>query len=1009
MAITPTSTSASVPTSVEPDTDQYAVTVTGGSGLIVIQLNNHSAQGLEMVVRNATAATTLTLTTTLSSGTGFTNVLGIAIDGLGTATITAPTVNLTGNITVGGPLAALTLNNWIGGTLTAGTSATVLTSITGNVLAGDTITLGTELAKLTANQVTGQAGAGGLGTITASSFGAITVNSTKNKAGVVTSGNFFANLVNTNTAASTALSSATIAGALTGSWNLAGSVGTVSAATTNDWTLGRPSGPGIANGGLLGNVGTLTLGTATNVAIYAPTGVVGAISAISLNDSNTDGTLYALAFGTITTTGAKNTDNGNFIANLTAIGAVSKTGALGTLQVAGNLGSAAVPTALLFTLGSVGSITASDTVESVTITAVASPVGGGAITTLGAAAWDQSNVTAVSVGTWKIVANLPALLLGNFTQSTVTLSGNAASTTATLGTFSAAGTVDQSTFVIVHGSVTSFTVGGALTNDIVNLQSATATGLGTISAADWTNDVVTAPAIGTLRSTGRPAAALATSGLLGNIAESTIDVFGGNLNTLQAAGNLTTTGAGYLLVNGSIGTVSVGRAVSDFQVATDLNGGTGGIGSLTAGQWLDTDLAAFAIGSITTLGFVTPDLLPGFTNADFTGSDVAINGFAVVKGVTNGIGSISIGNNLDGDVFNVPYGIGALTVTGTIGSTGETSLDLLNPLSLTDGLLGSLSAGAIGTLTLDANQSGAIAVKGNAAQHLLGNVGFLTLAIGYAGGGAGATGLAGLSVAGSINSATIDVKEGIGSFTVVGALSSPTVAAAYDNPLATIPTLSVGSWNGGTLVANSIGTFTVTGSLGDTHMTLLGAKGTTALNTFTAGGAVNQLQLQVTSGNVGTFQCASFINSGLLVGYRLVDPLVINDPLNNGNGGTTGNWEGNFTLGSFKTTAPFKSALPATASFQSSDIVAGTLGSAGVVLTGVNPTATIPSTVDINGVDVTVPQILEEMATFGVAFRVRNTGGSGKLTVAGQTKTFTTGFPTTPTIGPSFYYIGLQG
>ncbi len=174
-------------------------------------------------------------------------------------------------------------------------------------------------------------------------------------------------------------------------------------------------------------------------------------------------------------------------------------------------------------------------------------------------------------------------------------------------------------------------------------------------------------------------------------------------------------------------------------------------------------------------------------------------------------------------------------------------------------------------------------------------------------------------------------------------------------PAATLPTIAVGAWSGGTLVAGSIGTFTVAGSVTSVRMTILGstAKGT-ALNTFTAGNVI-QSDLQITSGNVNSFQCIYFINTGLFVGYRLVDPLILNDPAGNNSNPTS--WEGNFTLGSFKTTAVLSAADPgATAGCQSSDIVASILGS--VALSGVNAVGNIPTSVTVNGVNVAVPPLL---------------------------------------------------
>ena len=59
------------------------------------------------------------------------------------------------------------------------------------------------------------------------------------------------------------------------------------------------------------------------------------------------------AFGTITTTGAKKLDNGNFLANLTATGNMPKNSAMSSLTVAGNLGTQQLTFAGSSTLSSI--------------------------------------------------------------------------------------------------------------------------------------------------------------------------------------------------------------------------------------------------------------------------------------------------------------------------------------------------------------------------------------------------------------------------------------------------------------------------------------------------------------------------------------------------------------------------------------------------------------------------------------------------------------------------------
>ena len=279
--------------------------------------------GMDIVVRGASAAATLTVTTSANGSNGFATINGIAIDNMrnAPATISAATSNvLDGNIITTGPLASLALNNWNGGYLQAGGSSTGLTTITGDVFNNVDLNLGTKLNAFTVAADTGTS------TITAASFGTIAANG---KAASDTPGNFAANLISTNLAppSGIALSSATVAGTLSGQWELAGSVGTVTVAVaTSNWALGVANGPGVSNAGLLTNVTTLTLGIVTNSTIFAA-GSVGTLKAVSVSDDS-GGTLQAKSFGTITTTGKTTTlsngtvssDHGNFVANITATG-----------------------------------------------------------------------------------------------------------------------------------------------------------------------------------------------------------------------------------------------------------------------------------------------------------------------------------------------------------------------------------------------------------------------------------------------------------------------------------------------------------------------------------------------------------------------------------------------------------------------------------------------------------------------------------------------------------------
>ena len=119
----------------------------------------------------------------------------------------------------------------------------------------------------------------------------------------------------------------------------------------------------------------------------------------------------------------------------------------------------------------------------------------------------------------------------------------------------------------------------------------------------------------------------------------------------------------------------------------------------------------------------------------------------------------------------------------------------------------------------------------------------------------------------------------------------------------------------------------------------------------------------------------------------MVDPLAINDAANNGQ---TSNWEGTFTLGSFTTTAVLSinpAFTQATAGFQTSDVVAGKLGS--IVISGVEPT----------------PSQSSDLASFGVGFQSAVTGSAATTFTVNSV----TDHVSNSALAGAFFYIGLAG
>jgi hypothetical protein len=980
--IAPTASGPNSFTGNEPDGDIFMVAVTGGAQVVGIQASTGTGagalQGLAVVVRNASVATTLTITTTANGGDGFTQLIGLGFDGGGAVTISAAKSNLLGDIIMGGALTSLSLHDWNGGALTAGGTSAGSTTITGDAFAAVSMTMGTKLNTLTVAAYTS-------GSIQAASFGTITANGNANQPG-----NFAANLITTpGSPPVQGVLSATIKGTLSGNWDIAGNVGAVmglttlgvTAASTSSFSLGLPNGPGVFNAGLVNNITFLTLGTTSNFGLNAM-GTVTTLTFVSLSNFSTK-VIQANAFTTITTTGSSK-DHGNLFANITATGNTGATHtAIGTLKVAGNLGPDSGLATILVANGNIGTITVGRTVQNITINALTTAVGG-AITTITDGAWNSATLNAKSVTTWTTIGNLAAQLFGAFTSGTVHLTGTPGSSAATLGTFSTTSDMTTgSSFTIDNGGVTSIAVGGRLADTNINLASLLA-GLGTITAAQWDSVDVTARSIGTLKSTGRAAALAATAAFNGDINDSAITTFGTGttIATFLAAGNLSNTP---VQTNGSITSFSVGRQVSSSQISTNLNGNGGGIGTLTAGAWTQSDIAATTLGTVSINGFFTPEQSGAFVNGDFSQSNVVLTGGITSMTVTGGLFLTS------GQFFNVPGGIGTLKVTGSvIGSGGITTFALLNRLSPGASVLGTFSAGNIQDVTLYANQAGSITSSGNISDLNLAVASFKGAAS-FSSTSATPVGISTLSAAGNMDSSTIDVKDTITTFSVGKTLSGSRIAAAFDriNTNAAITTLTAGRWSFTDLNANSIGTFNVTGNanaflagnMDDSRINLMGALAGVALGTFKATGTLFLNRFQITSGNVTSFTTAFFKESFLAVGYRLVDfANLFGDTANNQ---TSVNWEGNFTVGSFTTTAMLSSDVLHSAGFQTSGIVAAKLGT--ISLSGLNPTSLNPL-----------------VSSFGVGFRTAG-GAAGTLKINGVVK------PNPTTVAPNFKYGGLAG
>ncbi len=701
-----------------PDGDTFTVTSSLGKSAGLATVVDVSGN-LDVVVRNATSTTAATLIiTTTGGGDGQIPVGGVAIHSPGAVTVTAAAANFTGMFTTAGTLTSLTARN-LGNfnpelstispfLVTDGGSSTASTTITAGVVQATTVTLPGTLGSFRAVS----AGNGStLVSLTAQKFGTIT---TTGNAAALDPGNFVANLISTTTATGTVVTAATIAGMLSGTWDVRGNIGTVKAGSTGSWTLGTVAGANIQNGGLLGAVTSLSLSSASGVFINA-IGAVATLTATQVGSSD----FTAGSFGTISVTGSAALGLAGGFTGSTLTATSNLLGvALNTLSIAGDLSSAT----LTFENGDVNAITIGRSAGSSTITATDTGTRGN-LKSITAGAWQATNVSARTIGSLKVIGNLADGLFGNFSTSLVTLSNSGTGTPgAALGTFSASGSVSSSTFTAQRGGLTTFTVGWQLGSTTIRLTDTAFGNLGTIQAGDWSSGVtVLARTIGTVASVGAAAVGPASPLLLGGIVSDTITAYLDSgtaigIGTLSAKGDLN--GATVIAPLG-ITTLTIGRDVTGSNIVADGTGASlnvGAIGTLTAGAWNNSNLSVNTLGTLSITGYATPEnSSPTFMTGNVTGGTFLVHGSKTATSA--GIGTFTVAGNFQQNsvtntpsVLIAPFGITTLTIKGSVSSS---QIVTANATTATSGFLTAFAAGDLNAATVRANSIGTMKATGS--------------------------------------------------------------------------------------------------------------------------------------------------------------------------------------------------------------------------------------------------------------------------------------------------------
>jgi hypothetical protein len=799
--VTPTNTTGGVFTTFNADGDKFTATASNGStaGLVVVKDVNGD---LGIVYRNAAAGSnTLTLTTSAAPGSGFTTyIAGISVDGPGAVTIAAPTVDLGdpalgigGEIRVQNALTSLTLHNArnfspsnpnnlepYNALIQAGGTSAQTTTITGNLFANVDINLTSVLNSLTVKQYTTDAGATAQ-TIEAERFGTITVSGVP---GLLIPGDLSATLVNHNSANSptAALTSASVAGTLSGYWDLAGSVGTVTANKTTLWDLGQALEHTFA-----ANTAT---GSRTLTAISSPTGlVVGQVvtgtgipagttitgitgSTVTLNRPATATaggvTVTALSGSSALPEGRREPPVQKAFANpLTGVTSLSLgvTG-LSDVDAAGNvatLSSTSWNTQLAFTGNTVSGSSVISNVSDVANLLVGQIVTGAGIPANSAVVAVTSstitlNTAATATATGAALTATPAnasdvLQANSFGK--VTTPGNAAigdigdmvdvnliatgnNAGSALGTMAIAGNLDArvndlTNLVLNNGNIGAITVGRTVGGTgSVNVTDATAAASGavtTIQAAAWGGSAastIAAKSVGALNVTGSPV-------LLGDFVgtvflQGTAGATGNTLTSFHASNDVST--STFVAQNGGVGTFTVGGSIANTAVSV-LGGAGGTVGTLSAAEWNTGTLVALSAGTLKTTGLVLPNPSGAFIAGDL--SQVGMSFFRT-SGTTPAVGTLSAAGSLilNNLAIRADNGITAFTVGRDVQGSPTSIIHADGSLagSPTVGQIATLTAGRWGTsgpsgsaapaapVAISANSLGAVNIKGYTAPEL---------------------------------------------------------------------------------------------------------------------------------------------------------------------------------------------------------------------------------------------------------------------------------------------------
>lgn len=414
------------------------------------------------------------------------------------------------------------------------------------------------------------------------------------------------------------------------------------------------------------------------------------------------------------------------------------------------------------------------------------------------------------------------------------------------------------------------------------------------------------------------------AGILKSLKAVSVNGNGTSRITAQSFGSLTTTG---LAAAGDPGnffpalistTPATGTVVGSATIAGtlggtwDLRGNIGTVKALKTNSWVLGLLAganihnggllggatSLTLGPVTSALFNATGLVAKMTTSDILAGNFNAGSFgkvAVVANPTLGLAGTVTSSTLTATGNTAGVALASLTVAGNLGTTSTlnflngnvTSISvartiLASSILATDtgtfGAIGSITAGKIQGLTLDARSLTSLKVTGNLSGGLFGDV--ITAAVTIRNNKLG-VGLGTFSAQGSVTGSVFDIQSGnLTSFVVGRQLGSTTIR--LPNPVfGALGTVQAGDWSSGVnVLAKTIGTIASVGApeIFPASPLLLGAMSTDTISAYQKSGSVAAIGKLTTKGDFVSSTLTAERGIGTLtIGRNLNTSFVIAD------------------------------------------------------------------------------------------------------------------------------------